>query len=153
MSLFLFSQRSGSLLRSLKSLPGLLLDHRLHGAGYRSNSEVLGTPSNVFCFLSKPLGSLLAIPPKGREDLASLAWLSVPAPCPPRAAHPTFPFLPTKWSSVSAPGSTTGSQPVSSEMVSRPSCVYAQGGQINISEKQYELNHFLNNKTRPHASP
>lgn len=46
---------------------------------------------------------------------------------------------------------TTDLQPVSSEMVSRPSCVCAQGGQINISEKQYELNHFLN-KTRPHAS-
>lgn len=41
-------------------------------------------------------------------------------------------------------------QPV--EMVCRPSCVYAQGGQINISEEQYELNHFLNNKKPPHAS-
>lgn len=46
----------------------------------------------------------------------------------------------------------TGLHYVSSEMVCRPSCVYAQGGQINISEEQYELNHFLNNKTRPHAS-
>ena len=49
-------------------------------------------------------------------------------------------------------GAITGLHHVSSEMVCRPSYMYAQGGQINISEEQYELNHFLNNKTRPHAS-
>lgn len=90
---------------------------------------------------------------KGRSGGAPLAFCfcSVCSRSPPRAACSTFPFLPPKWSSVST-GAIIGLQRVSSEMVSRPSCVYAQGGQINISEKQHELNHFLNNKTRPHAS-
>lgn len=68
----------------------------------------------------------------------------------PSRATQSFTFLPPKWSSACA-GAIAGLQCVNSEMVSRPSYAYACGEQINISEKQYELNHFLN-KTHPHAS-
>lgn len=58
-------------------------------------------------------------------------------------------FSAPKWWRVCA-GATTGLPGVSSEKLSRASCVCASCGQVNISEKQYELNHF-SNKTRPHA--
>ena len=124
-----------------------------------------GTPSNVFHFLPEPLGGPLALIPPERRAWSCFHSFLVLFSMQPLCTLLTPPFLPPKWSCVCArlcvcvcacararAGAITGLHHVSSETVCRPSCVYAQGEQINISEEQYELNHFLNNKTRPHAS-
>ena len=144
------------------------VSHPLCGTGYNSNSEVQGHLQT--CSISSQ--SHLAVPwngshQKGGFGAASTAFWFCSA-CS-RSAHCSLHlFCPQSGRACAClcvcvcvsvcaraqarAGAITGLHHVSSEMVCRPSCVYAQGGQINISEEQYELNHFLNNKTRPHAS-